>query len=459
MKITLLGAAGEVTGSAYLLQTSKANVLIDFGMFQGGKALEELNFLPNQINTSNLDSVIVTHGHLDHTGRLPLLSKAGYRGTIYATKATLELSSLILRDSAKLQLADIQRTRRKGRALDIDSEREVYSLEDVDSVLGLFQVVDYHTEQQVADGVTAQFFEAGHILGSASVLVQADGKRILFSGDLGPLDSPILRDFETFTQADLVFMESTYGDRNHRTWESTVEEFLSILKKSVETKSRVIVPTFAVGRAQVILLLMAQFFREQQLPPFPVYLDSPMAVEATKILLKHPELYDEDFKKFREKGNLERDLKTLVVSQTSEDSKRINNSEGPCLILAGSGMCNGGRVLHHLRHGLSDPKTSVVFVGYQGVNTLGRQLVDRASEVKIFGSYLPVKATVHTLGGFSAHADQTDLLKWFSSLAKSKPKLVLTHGEDRARKILAQVIDKQFSIQAVLPKYGEIVSV
>jgi metallo-beta-lactamase family protein len=460
VKVTCLGASGEVTGSAYLVETGEARVLVDFGLFQGSRECEDCNVVPPQLNPGALDAVVLTHAHLDHTGRLPLLAKAGYRGPVHATPATIKLTGLVLRDSAKLMAGDVER-RNRHRLPNEPELQPLYSVADSEALLSLLRPVAYTEPVPVAKGVKAIYVEAGHMLGSASIqlLVESGGqtKRLVFSGDLGPKGAPILKDFETFRTADLVFLESTYGDRNHRPFAETTAEFGRIMREAVATKAKVLVPTFAIGRAQVILTILAWMFRRGTLAPLPVYLDSPMAIEATRILTEHPELFDDELTAMIAERPLREDLRTLQATATAEDSRRINDAPGPCVVLAGSGMCNGGRILHHLRHNLEKPETAVVIVGYQGEGTLGRRLVDGAMEVRIFGEMIPVRAKVHTLGGFSAHAGQSDLLKWFSAVAPAKPKVALTHGEDRARSELAKRIRQLHGLDPVLPLLGNVI--
>ncbi len=463
MKITILGAAGgEVTGSAYLVQTKTSRILVDCGLFQGGKRADALNRLPAQL-PRQLDAVVITHAHLDHTGRLPLLAKMGYTGPVYATPATIDLAALILRDSAHLQEADAERINRKRqRAGELPME-PLYRAADVENIVQRFRPVDYQKPVSIVPGIQAIWAEAGHMLGSASIqlIVDDEGrqKKIVFSGDLGPKGAPILRDYEPFRQANLVFLESTYGDHDHQPFGETVEEFIGIVKDAVNKGGKMLVPTFAVGRAQLLMLLLSQMFRKKQVPPFPVFLDSPMAIKATQIYTAHKELYDDEMLKYISQKPVREDLKTLTLSETAEQSKKINDQPGPCLVMAGAGMCNGGRILHHLKANLWKPEAHVLFVGYQGDGSLGRRLVDGEKLVSIFGEKIAVKAQVHTLGGFSAHAGQTDLLAWFGVIAPCKPRVVLTHGEDGPRGDLAEKIWQQFKLKATLPALNDVIEI
>lgn len=461
MKIKIVGAAGgEVTGSAYLVETANAKVMIDAGMFQGGKATEEKNRLPEGVDPRSLDALLLTHAHLDHTGRVPLLLRHGYRGAIYATSATLDLAEIVLQDSAKIQMQDAAR---KNRYHPETHTEPLYTPEDMTSFRSQCKNVELHQPIPVADGVTARFYEAGHMLGSTSIelTVQEKGssKVIVFSGDLGPYEQPIVRPFEQLPHADLVFLESTYGNRNHRPYAETIKEFELIIQKAVEQKGKILIPAFAIGRTQQILYQLAILFFQKKIPPFPVFVDSPMAIEAGKVFAHHPDLFDEEATNWKNQGLLPLDRTWFKFTTSVEESKQLNDLNGPCAILAGAGMCNGGRIQHHLKFNLPNATTHVLIVGYQGYGSLGRQLVDGAKQVKIHGENITVRATIHTLNGFSAHAGQNDLLKWFNSLGREKPKVLLTHGENPEREALASQIEKSYALKPLLPQLNEIVEI
>lgn len=459
MRITFCGAAGEVTGSSYLLQTANATLLVDCGMFQGHGATEERNKSLGPVVPPQLDAVVVTHAHLDHTGRLPLLTARGFRGSLYMTPATADFMRIILLDSAHIQESDAERRNRKRP--DLPPAVPLYVRRDVEQLNPLTKAIKLRHPFEIADGVTVEFFEAGHILGSASVLmtVREGGttKRVVFSGDLGPRHAPILNQFDVPAPADLVIQESTYGDRDHRPLSESVDQLREILVEAVGERKKILIPAFAIGRSQQIIYHIAEFIAAGDIPSIPIYLDSPMASEATRAYYRHRDLFDPEAKAHERSGDLKPTFDAIQYIRTPDESRALNSEGGPMVIIAGSGMCDGGRIVHHLRHNLPRESTAVVIVGYQSVGSLGRRLVDRAREVRIFGEYVPVRASIHTLGGFSGHAGQTDLLKWAEPFMKSKPRWVLTHGEPEARDKFAGLLRSRFGVTAEKPLYGDVV--
>ena len=462
MQITLLGAAGEVTGSAYLVQTARTSLLVDFGMFQGRTLAGSVNNVPREIVPAKLDAVVLTHAHLDHVGRLPLLAQRGYAGTVWGTPATLELARLILDDAARLQAQDAIRTNRHRARAGMPPVKPLFDETHVAAIAARFRPLAYGQDTPVAPGATVRPYEAGHTLGSASIELRLDdGERrrtVVFSGDLGPRNAPILRDPTCIAdRADLVFLETTYGDRDHRSLADTVKEFGELVARAVERGGKILVPTFAVGRAQQILYHLSELFESGAVKPFPVYLDSPMAIEATRLYARHAELYDEAMQcRAAGGGRFLKHLETVRTTVSAQESQALNGLPGPCMILAGAGMCNAGRIVHHLRHNLANPGTVVLIVGYQAPESLGRRLLEGARQVQIFGDRIHVAATVCGLGGFSAHAGQTDLLDWLGCLAPHKPRVVLSHGEDdKGRGPLAAKIAERFGLRAECPHYGD----
>lgn len=459
MNISFFGAAGGVTGTAYYCESSTARILIDCGMFQGGKDAEERNKKAPPVNYYTLDAIVLTHAHLDHCGRLPQAVREGYRGPIFGTPATLDLSALVLRDSLKVQTSDLEKTNRMRVRKGKSKVEMNFDEADVEGAIRQMRPIPYHVPFDIAHGMKIVVDEAGHILGSGSLKLIAEEnnhkKSVIFSGDLGALGMPIVRDSEPFREADMVILESTYGDRDHKPLQETIDEAIGIIRNALHSKGKILVPSFAIGRTQDMLYYIEQAFRKGGLPRFPIYIDSPMAIEATRIYMNHPELFDEEMKEFISSGAMDLDKGYIRPTSTAEESRHLNDVEGPCMIIAGSGMCNAGRIKHHLRHNLWRTETSVLIVGYQAEGTLGRKLVDGDKSVNIFGERIAVRAQIHKLGGFSAHAGQSDLLKWFNALAPARPKVVLTHGEEKSRVPLATIIRYQYGLVPIMPQYGD----
>lgn len=463
MNLHIFGAAGEVTGSCYLLTTERAQVLIDCGMFQDADVDRLRNRIPHDLDAGQFDAVVLTHAHLDHSGRLPLLARSGATGPIYATPATIDVVALLLADAAKLQQSDAERANRTRERAGRAPIAPLFDEADVAALLPLFRPLPLEQEAAIAPGVTLRFVEAGHILGSASVVLtvrEGEATRTLvFSGDIGPRGTPILNDpAQLALAADLVVLESTYGDRDHRSLESTVAELADLVREAVRRRSKLIIPAFAVGRSQEILYHLAALIRADAIPALPIYLDSPLAIKATELYKRYPGLADAESLAVRDEHGLWRGLETLQFCATSAQSRALNRESGPCIIIAGAGMCNGGRVLHHFKHTLWRPETLVVIVGYQAAGTLGRLLVESARRVNIMGESIAVRAQIHTLGGFSAHAGQRELLAWLAPLTAKRPQIVLTHGEEPARIALAAKIADQFGLTAELPLLGDLIT-
>jgi metallo-beta-lactamase family protein len=463
MKIRFLGAAGDVTGSAYHVITKDASILVDCGFFQGRKQESAKNRRKAQIENGKLDAVVLTHGHLDHIGRLPLLTRNGYKGPIFGTRPTINLATLVLKDSTNIQKQDLKRENQKRARAKLPPLEPLFEEADVRKLKPLTAPVKYNQRFQVASGIEARLVDAGHVIGSSSVelTVSENGhkKVVVFSGDLGPRGAPLLNDPVPFTEADAVIMESTYGDRNHRSLHDTAIEGREIIEKAIQNKAKILVPVFAIGRTQLLLYLLAGAFKKKTLPPFPIYLDSPMAIEATNIYRTNNELFDTEALSMVQSGELRRNLTTVRACGKPGESRALNGVKGPCLIMAGSGMCTGGRIMHHLRHNLPIPETAVLIVGFQSPGTTGRKLVDGAKSLMMFGDEVPVRASVHTMGGFSAHADQNGLLDWYGVMAPSRPRTIVTHGEDRARKAFSEQLKKRFGVHAECPALDDEIEV
>ena len=463
MKIRFLGAAGDVTGSAYQVITNDASILVDCGFFQGRREESVKNRRSGQIEGGKLDAVVVTHGHLDHIGRLPLLTRAGYKGPVYGTRATLDLARLVLKDSHNIQKQDLKRENQRRARKKQPPLEPLFEEADVRKLGPLAAPVKYNQRFPVAPGIEARLVDAGHVIGSSSVelTVKENGhkKVVVFSGDLGPRGAPLLNDPEPFADADAVIMESTYGNRNHRSLRDTALEGREIIERAIKNKAKIIVPVFAIGRTQLLLYLLGGAFKNKTLPPFPIYLDSPMAIEATSIYRRNNELFDSEALSMVQSGELRRSLATAKPCSKPGESRALNAVKGPCLIMAGAGMCTGGRIMHHLRHNLPIPETAVLIVGFQSPGTLGRKLVDGEKTVMMFGEEVPVNASIHTMGGFSAHADQNGLLDWFSVMAPSRPRTIVTHGEDRARKAFSEQLQQRFGVKAECPALDDVIEI
>ncbi len=463
MRIQVLGAAGEVTGSCYLVETSKARVLVEFGLHQGGAHTEAKNRRMPPIDPGRLDAVVLTHAHLDHSGRLPLLPRHGFDAPIFATGATIELCDILLRDSAHIQESSANRANKYRGKRGRPPAQALYTASDVDRVMPMFQRVPFDTLVEVAPGVRVKWVDAGHILGAASVLFELEDngarKTVVFSGDIGPRGAPLLRDPVTFDSADVVFLESTYGDRDHRSIDDSIAELGEIINKARTPKGKVLIPSFAVGRTQQLIYFIGGMRREGIVEDPKVYIDSPMATSATDLYRRHRELFDDECWELIDSGELCLSFPGLRFTKSAQDSMSLNPMGDGVVIISAAGMCTGGRILHHLRHGLGRPETHVIFVGYQGDGTLGRRLVDGSRKVRVMGDDIRVNANIHTIGGFSAHAGQTELVEWLGAMRDSGPRVYLIHGEDRQRKALSEKIDEVLMLKAKAPVWGEVVEV
>lgn len=461
MRVTVHGAAGDVTGSAYLIETDRARVLLDYGLFQGGEREQRQNRRRPTFDPKQLDAVLVTHAHLDHTGRLPLLIRNGFRGPVYATAATVDLMGILLRDSAFIQQMDAERALRKHGGVLPDDDRPLYLPEHVEQALGLCRAVEYNQPTLVSPGITARWVDAGHILGSASIELRIrDGdttRTVVFSGDIGPRGVPLLRDPVLLDEADAVFLESTYGDRDHRSADQSIDQLADVVTAARVPGGKVLIPSFAVGRTQRLVYELGELMRAGAIPETEVVVDSPMATRTTELYRRNRSLFDDEAWEIIDSGRYPLEFGSLRFTLDAEESKALNHAGGGIVIISASGMCTGGRIRHHLRHGLPRPETHVVFVGFQARGTLGRLLVDGRKEIKMFGRNIDVRAHIHTLGGLSAHAGQSELVEWMSKLAEHKPRVVLTHGENGPRRALAGTLEERWGLKPEMPQLGDIV--
>jgi len=445
MKVSFLGATKFVTGSNFLLETKKKKILIDCGMFQGSREFEEKNKEEFLYDPKKIDFVILTHAHLDHTGRLPILVKRGFTGKIFATPPTFDLSRLILEDAMNIQ------------------EEELFSEEDLLKTMEIFETVDYHTEVKIDDGFSFKLLDAGHILGSAIVEVFTEGKKIVFSGDLGNNPTPLLRQTEIPSSADAVIIESTYGNKIHKDLLSRKDLLEDTIEETIKNKGVLMIPSFAIERTQEILYEMNELVENCRIPQVPVFVDSPLAIKSIDVYKKYDKYYNKEASYLLRSGDKIFEFKNLILAESTEESKKINDVPPPKIIIAGSGMSNGGRILHHEKRYLPDPKSTILFVGFQVEGTLGRKIQDGAKEVEIMGEKVPVLTKRVTIDSYSAHADKNMLFRWLYSIKSSSQikeehilkKVFVVHGEEEPSNSLAQTVKDKLGIEAIVPNFGE----
>lgn len=454
--LSFWGAAGTVTGSKYLVETDRARVLIDCGLFQGKRELRERNWQEPPFNASSLSAVLLTHAHIDHTGYLPRLVRHGFRGPVYCSRGTADLLKILLPDSARLQEEEASYRNRHKITKHVPA-LPLYTEPDAREALKLIQPVEMGGQAvKVAKGVSAEFRVAGHILGSNHVLVRLedDARSVLFSGDLGKYDQPIIGDPEPPPACDYVVTESTYGDRLHDP-EQPKDALERIIKNAATHNSVVLIPAFAVGRAQEIVYLIRELEDENKIPVVPVIVDSPMAASATQAYARRREEHDEDYALALKRSPTPLRTRSMTTASSREESKRLNSVQGARVIISASGMMNGGRVLHHALRVLPEANATVVFVGYQAAGTLGRRVADGEKEVKVLGQWIPVRAAVEKIGGFSAHADWKEVIRWLAGMPSPPKRVFVTHGEPRAAEAMAGRLRERFGWQVEVPQYGE----
>ena len=457
--LQLFGATGEVTGSLYVIRTGSHTVLLECGLIQGGAENEKRNSDPFPIPVEDIDAVILSHAHIDHSGRVPLLVKRGYNGPIYVQNATKALCEIMLPDSGYLNEKDAEwenrKRRRKGQAL----IQALYTLEDAERSLELFRSAAYGDELTVVPGLTLRFFDAGHILGAAVVELtytdEAESRTLVFSGDLGYRDAPVMDPPAVLPSADAVLMESTYGDRLHRPFDETMDELTGVFETARAAQGNVLIPAFTVGRTQDLLYLMAENYDRWRLDKWQIYLDSPMAIEATAVYSRYRHLYGARL--FGPDSNLP-ELPNFHQTKTTEESMGINEIERGAIIIAGSGMCSGGRILHHLKNNVWRPECHLVIVGFQAYGTLGRRLVDGAETIRLYGDEFRVRIQLHTIGGLSAHGDQADLVAWYDAF-RNRPPVYLVHGEPEAQQVLARKMRQDLNAPVFIGERGQTIRI
>ncbi len=456
MRLTFLGAAGEVTGSCYLIETETVRFLVDCGMFQGGREADKKNRTAFTFDPKAVDFVLLTHAHIDHSGLLPRLSAWGFRGPVYCTTATADLLQVMLKDSAFIQEKETEwRNKSRPRSRSSQDWAPLYTVTQAETMLRQLHRVEYDQDVKPHPAIRCHFRDAGHILGSAIIELwvntQTGDKKIVFSGDLGQPGHPIVRDPCYIEHADIVLIESTYGNRMHRNLQETINELVHVITETlVHQRGNVIIPAFTVGRTQDLLFLLIDLYRQGKLPVMDIYVDSPMARAATEITLKHIALLDRESSEALRWMNDTAQKPRIHFVQDIEESKQLNHRNG-IIIISASGMCDAGRIKQHLKYNLDRPECSIVITGFQAQGTLGRRLVDGARQVRIYGEEIRVRATIHTIGGLSAHADQADLIDWLKHFRAMPEKIFVMHGEPQNAAALLMAIEQQLNWHAIVP--------
>jgi metallo-beta-lactamase family protein len=459
IKVQIFGAAEEVTGSCHLVTVGNKRILLDCGLIQGRRKDEERNKDPFPFDPQSIDAVVLSHAHIDHSGRLPMLVKAGFSGPIYTHRASRDLCRIMLKDSAFLNEKDIEWENRKRLRKGLKPVEALYTVEDARLAMSRFKGLVYQKKVRILPEVTLRLNDAGHILGSSIVELwledEGQVRKLVFSGDLGRPGMPILQDPAFIQQADLVIMESTYGDRLHRSWEETLTEIENIVQITANSRGNILIPAFAVGRTQEILYMLARYYEMWKLERWQIFLDSPLAIEATQVFARHSDLFDQDMMDLWQQNKAQSILPGLHISRTSNQSMALNRVHSGAIIIAGSGMCSGGRIKQHLKHNIWRRECHVIISGFQARGTLGRSLVDGAKYIRLWGETVRVAATVHTIGGLSAHADQLGLKNWYANF-EGRPRVVLVHGETSALEALSNTLKDDLDAPATIAKYGQV---
>lgn len=461
MKLTFLGANRQVTGSRHFLEAGGLRILIDSGLFQE-RSYEDRNWQPCPVDPKSIDLLLLTHAHLDHCGLLPKLVREGFRGSIYATPTTIELAEIVMNDSARINEEDAirkaERHAAEGRKPRFE-DKPLYTLVDAAKVPPLFRPIRYDTPTQLNEHVSVRYFEAGHILGSASIEITvteaSQSRTIVFSGDIGMPDRPILRDPVPPDHADYLIMESTYGDRDHNTRIDVKSQLAKVITDTVSRKGNIVIPTFAIERAQELMYMLSELIEENRIPHLLVFLDSPMAINATEVFRKHRDVMDEAAIELYDQGKHPFAFEGLHTARSADQSKAINHITGSVIILAGSGMATGGRIKHHLVNNIGRPECTILFVGYQAAQTLGRVILQQPPEVRIFGKMWPRNAHVEQIHGLSAHADRKQLLAWAAAPKKKPARMFLTHGEQHVSEQLAERLRQDLGYTVDVPSYTQ----
>ncbi len=452
MRITFHGAAGTVTGSMHELEVDNRRYLLDCGLYQGRRKEAERRNRTLDVPAHSIDAVVLSHAHIDHTGRLPLLVKQGFTGPIFTTPATIDLCQSMLRDTAHIQESDAEFVNRHHP--DEEAVEPLYDTSDAEATMDHFRPVAYRTPTGIASGLTMESFDAGHMLGSSAVVLEHRGVRLAFSGDVGRPGLPIIRDPEPLPPCDYLIMESTYGGRLHPHDDEAIGKLEAVVNETIGRGGRLIVPAFAVGRTQQLVLLLHKLIDANRIPVVPIFVDSPLAVNVTTAFRAHPECFDEEARQFLEQGRDPFGFHRLIYIRDAAESKKLNDLHKPCIIISPAGMCEAGRVLHHLRNGVGNPRNTVLITGYQAEHTLGRKLKDGLKQVKIFGMPVEVRAQVESLDELSGHADSEELLTWMKPITPRLKHVFLVHGEPEQSQALAGKIRARYGIEVTVPGPG-----
>jgi metallo-beta-lactamase family protein len=464
VKLTFWGAAGTVTGSMHLLETGGQRYLLDCGLYQGRRKDADAKNRNLPFDAASIDAVVLSHAHIDHSGNLPTLVKHGFSGPIFATPATVDLCNWMLRDTAHIQEKDAEFLNkrselRRAKGQDPAPVEPLYVTADAERAIGLFQKVGYHTPHALSPKLNYEAYDAGHILGSSSVVLHdssgAAPVRLAFSGDVGRPNLPIIRDPETMPPADYLIMESTYGGRLHKNVDHVINKLADVVNRTAHRGGRIIVPAFAVGRTQQLVLLLHQLVNEKRIPNIPLFVDSPLALNVTEVHRAHPECFDEETRRYLVNGGDPFGFQRLQYIREASESKKLNDLHGPFVVISASGMCEQGRILHHLRNNIEDPRNTVLITGFMAADTLGRKLVEKQPEVRIFGEPMRLRAEIASLDELSGHADQNELLEWIKPMAPTLRKVFLVHGEPQQSLALARLLHERYGLEAVCPAPGE----
>jgi metallo-beta-lactamase family protein len=459
MRLTFCGGARTVTGSSFLLEAAGKKILIDCGLFQGGRRLRARNFSEYAYDPTEIDYIIITHSHIDHCGLIPRLVKDGFRGQVLGTLAAVDLATIMLPDSGHIQTMEAEWVNRKNERAGRPTVEPLYTVEDAEKALKYFKGLDYYELYPISPDISLKLYDAGHILGSAIVelVVTEDGlqEKLVFTGDLGKSNQPIIRDPDVIEEADYVIIEGTYGTREHEQEEQKLDILTNVIHETIKRQGNVVVPSFAVGRTQEMLYFLSKLMRDHKIPNIPIYIDSPLAISATEIFSRHPECFDVQMRQLLHSGQDPFKFPEVIFTKTAAESREINTMPGGAMIISASGMAEAGRIKHHLKHNLWREESTILFVGFQAEGTLGRRIRDGAKKVRLFSEEIMVRSRVLAIDGFSAHADRSELLDWLGKFHKKPKQVILVHGEEDVLTAFSATIEEKYGVATYIPNYME----